>query len=392
MCLRNKGIYHIILGVSLAFTSGFLFTISNALVDYLKLYSNECMFTRYSLQVVTFLTVVISLNVKTTKDGQTSKNNSEQKGLLINSHKTEKISLWIYAVDADKNIHIIRAILIFQGLCGALNSLGWYVSVILMPLGDASAIIFSAPLPTMVISKIALGTRLKLYKICCGLFVMLGIILVVQPPAIFSHQYHTRQELVIGSTESNESTKMVLNGTIFICNETKTNFAVTHERGYYYGALAAAVASIARGFNNVMLSYLYTNKSTKSASLMGLYTGFGGLLIAFVALPFHTNDFSRYSSNDDVLSLIGLIGVAIFAVAAVFMLNKSVQLIGSILESFIRTSDVIMAYLIQVVFLYEPISYLSLTGTLCIIFAIVLISAEEALINNLPDNFLKNIL
>ena len=75
-----------------------------------------------------------------------------------------------------------------------------------------------------------------------------------------------------------------------------------------------------------------------------------------------------------------------------FMLNKSLQLIDSVLQSFIRTSVVIVAYLIQVMLLYEPISYLALTGALCIILAIALTLAEEVLINTLPDNFLKSIL
>ena len=129
--------------------------------------------------------------------------------------------MWIYAVDADKNIHIIRAVLILQGLCESLMILGAYVSVTLMPIGDASAIIFSSPLPTMIISKFVFGTRLKLYKVCCGILVILGIILVVQPPAMFGQQHHIRQEMETGSPASNESAKMLISQTTFIAGKVK---------------------------------------------------------------------------------------------------------------------------------------------------------------------------
>ena len=105
MCLTDKAIYQTILGVSLAFTSGLYFSNSNAIIDYLKLYFNECMFARYSLQVATFLAVVLSLNVKPVNGGQTN-DNSEQIGLLENADEEEELTYLPIYNDPDEQFLI----------------------------------------------------------------------------------------------------------------------------------------------------------------------------------------------------------------------------------------------------------------------------------------------
>ena len=51
--------------------------------------------------------------------------------------------------------------------------------------GDASAIIFSSPLPAMLLSYLLLGESLKLYKAVCGILLYIGVTCVVQPTFLF---------------------------------------------------------------------------------------------------------------------------------------------------------------------------------------------------------------
>ena len=51
--------------------------------------------------------------------------------------------------------------------------------------GDASAIIFSSPLPAMLLSHLLLGETIRLYKIGCGLLLYIGVTCVVQPTVFF---------------------------------------------------------------------------------------------------------------------------------------------------------------------------------------------------------------
>ena len=125
------------------------------MVKYLNLDFEECMFARYLLQIVVFSASLLMVNFRHAEEPQ--------------------ISFWVQNVEADKRIHTIRSLLILQGIFSALNTLGQYISAILMPIGDASAIIFTSTVPTMIIANLFLGTKLKLYKIFCGLCVVTGI-------------------------------------------------------------------------------------------------------------------------------------------------------------------------------------------------------------------------
>ena len=71
-----------------------------------------------------------------------------------------------------------------------------YLSVTTIPLGDALTLVYSSPLYTMIISSIVFGHRLRLYKLSLGLTLVIGIVLVVQPPFIF-HKTHTLQNVLL---------------------------------------------------------------------------------------------------------------------------------------------------------------------------------------------------
>ena len=358
----------IIVGALFAFTSGLLFTINSAVIDYLRLDFADCLLTRYVFQTIIFAAVIVVSNNTT---------------LLFNKSKSEnkeKIVLWISQVDEGKNIHMMRTLLILQGICGAICALGIFISVLYMPIGDATAIYFSSPVATMVLAYVFFGEKLKLYRISCAICVMTGIVLIIKPQWIFGNIYLPMR----GGINMNETGMYVVNDTV----------SVTYSSNYYFGASLAATASIARGCQAVIISYLYSNTTTKSPCMMGMYAGFGGLALAFAAIPFDGNQkiASQYITSIVPSYWAGLVGIAISGVLAVFSMNKSVELIGSILDSFIRTSDVIIAYLIQIVFLHETISFLSLLGASCILLSIVLISLEAAIIKKIPDCAMKRIL
>lgn len=85
-----------------------------------------------------------------------------------------------------------------------------YVSVVLMPLGDAQTIIYSCPIFTMVLAAMFLGHRLRLFKTFVGIFTLVGVFLVVRPPALFDdnddddqHPNVTRSDLLLYGTSMN---------------------------------------------------------------------------------------------------------------------------------------------------------------------------------------------
>ena len=73
----------------------------------------------------------------------------------------------------------------FQGVCAACIIIFMFISVLLIPLGDASTVIFTAPIFCMILSAIFLEDRLGLFKIFAGMLLLVGVILVVRPPFLF---------------------------------------------------------------------------------------------------------------------------------------------------------------------------------------------------------------
>lgn len=74
---------------------------------------------------------------------------------------------------------------VIQGVLGSMMTICAFSCVLLMPLGDALTLIFSAPVSTMVVAAVILRHRLRLYKLSFGLVLLIGTVLVVRPPFLF---------------------------------------------------------------------------------------------------------------------------------------------------------------------------------------------------------------
>ena len=54
-------------------------------------------------------------------------------------------------------------------------------------MGDATTLMYTSPLITMILAAVFLGHRIRLYRILNALLLILGAILVIQPTFIFDH-------------------------------------------------------------------------------------------------------------------------------------------------------------------------------------------------------------
>ena len=164
---------NLFVGRILAFLSGLAYTIQNAIVANEEISFSDALVVRYVFTIIiVFAVVKILVEIKICR-----KNDFYENSVFK--------MLWINEVDLGQNINLIRGILIFQGIFAGSCILSDFHCVSNMPLGDASAIILSAPLPSMVLSSVFLGTRLRLFKIICGALLYCGVVLVIRPPFLF---------------------------------------------------------------------------------------------------------------------------------------------------------------------------------------------------------------
>ena len=137
---QSKAKSHLlVLGGFLAFLSGLAYTIQNAIVANEQINFSEALIFRYVFNIVVHLAYT-NLSVKI--GNWYSKKDENYKNSV----------LWIFTVDPGGKIRLLHAILLLQGVFAACCILSDFHCVSNMPLGDASAIILSAPLPTMVLS------------------------------------------------------------------------------------------------------------------------------------------------------------------------------------------------------------------------------------------------
>ena len=119
-----------------------------------------------------------------------------------------------------------------------------FVAVRLMPLGEAMTLIFSSPLFTAIAMRIFHGTRLRLWKAIFITALLVGIILVMQPPLIFGDK---------GDSE----------------RDTK----------YFIGAILALTCSVSSGITSVIVS---GPLSVVRSSVVVFCVGLASLVIVFL--------------------------------------------------------------------------------------------------------------
>ena len=364
-------------GVFLALLSSLLFTTNGVILQKLNLNFSDVNLVRYSLQTVVMFLVIKIKNKRMTK---------EDGGQDFNTN------IWPAKADPGKNLHFLQSLLILQGIFNGFIGIGEAIGMTFMPIGDASAIIFSSPLPSMLLSRAFLKERLGLYKIICGLVLYLGVVLVLQPPILFGQPSRyvscsLIQQLATCSIFSPE--KDILE---------KSENLTSQENGpinnmYYFGAVMGLVAAWARSVNFVSCKVLFKNKSTSSTDLIILYAGFGGLIVSLMSSILDKNS-QILSSQFAEISLMkwgGMLATAVQCIIAVVSLNAALVVTGPVLVSFVRVNDIILAYFIQIVFFHQVPVVIGLVGSFCVVGAVICLPLEQLAVKFTPQ-FIQKIL
>ena len=154
----------LVLGSVLAFLSSVLFTVCGLIIQRLSLNVSDVLVVRYTLQI-TIVTATIYF----------WRRRLEQQQQPAEDFKLESIL----------HLNDVTKLLLLQGLLNGVCVMSEFMCVSNLPLGDASALIFSSPLPAMILANIFLGDSLKLYKGFCGVVLYIGVMCVVKPTFLF---------------------------------------------------------------------------------------------------------------------------------------------------------------------------------------------------------------
>ena len=99
----------------------------------------------------------------------------------------------------------IALYLFLLALTGGLRILFVFLSFSLLPLGDATTILFSSPVIVMILSKFILKEACGMFRVVAAVTLLTGVILVSKPPFIFGAEVETSYDALGNNPESSSA-------------------------------------------------------------------------------------------------------------------------------------------------------------------------------------------
>jgi len=200
--------------------------------------------------------------------------------------------------------------MVLQGMMGALALTLALFSVTLIPVPDALTILFTSPLPTLLLSVILFKERLNVMKVVAMILLLVGVVLVCKPSFIFT------PENIDGDNSS-----------------------------FYLGILLASLSSVLGGCSSVVLKYckespfgvlvFWVATSALCLSIVGQYLLPGCYIL---------------TERGQLLTLTQwgcLFGMAVAGLVAYLSLARALQLASPTVVNSCRSLEIVLSYGIQ---------------------------------------------
>ncbi|KAL7857545.1 hypothetical protein SRHO_G00164440 [Serrasalmus rhombeus] len=221
----------------------------------------------------------------------------------------------------------MRVYLFLRGVLGSSAMILLYYAVFQMPLADATVIMFSNPVFTALLAWVFLKERCTIWDVIFTVFTLTGVILIARPPFMFGREL---------SGIEGEYTNHI-KGTV----------------AAFSGAIGAACT---------MVILRKMGKNVHYCLSVWYYATLG--LIECVVALFVMDEWTMPSCGWDRWTLIsiGLLGI----VGQIF-LTKALQIEKAGPVALMRTMDVVLAFVLQFLFLNRKPTWWSVGGALCVI-------------------------
>ncbi|MCI4384051.1 hypothetical protein PGIGA_G00034070 [Pangasianodon gigas] len=221
----------------------------------------------------------------------------------------------------------MRVYLFLRGFLGSIAMILLYYAVLQMPLADATVITFSNPVFTSLLAWIFLKERCTIWDVIFTIFTLTGVILIARPPFLFGGE--------ISGIEGNYD------------NHIK-------------GAIAAFSSAVAVACTIVILRKMGKNVHYYLSVWYYAVLGF----FESITVMFIIDEWAIPSCGWDRWSLVA---IGILGIGGQIFLTKALQVEKAGPVALMRTTDVVLAFILQFLFLNLKPTWWSVTGALCVI-------------------------
>jgi len=255
--------------------------------------------------------------------------------------------------------------LVAQGVLGGFLLLGIFVAVARMPLGDCTAIFFSSPAFTMVLSCIILKDHCGVWRCLVALTLLTGVMILSRPPALFPPTPATANHTTSAHTIDDH------------------DLSDYNEGGY---DLVGVLASLAVPALSAWIVIITRQAKHVHYSVLVFWFGVGGLVVSLVGMFLRDSDhmIQTWNIKEWMLSFM----VALLGILGSIAMTKAVCWVTPSKVMVVRSFEVVAAYILQVTVYDVPTHWSDLAGTMCVISAVIAMGLEDYLVERLNWRFL----
>ena len=271
-----------------------------------------------------------------------------------------------------------RCALFGRCLSGTVSLVSGFTAMTMLPLGDANALIFMAPIITFVLARIILKEKANTFDLACGLASMVGVIFVARPEFLFGTTTTTTTFIDAANDELNITLSTLLSPSSSSSsssssgggsNSSSNVLAASRELAHTLGVLVALLAACASG-----LAYVFVRKlgDVPTETVVGFFMGVACIFSGLLALLTRTMMFPKTMFEWGCV-----IGIAFCGFGGQIFMTKGFAIEKAGPAAVMRYIDVVFAFVWSGTLLGEIINPWSVLGACIIMMAAVTLTLNK---------------
>lgn len=279
-----------------------------------------------------------------------------------------------------KGKRIILILRCFMGTTGLILS---FYAFRHMPLADASVIIFSTPVFVAIFARLFLKEPCSYFNMFTIILTLIGVVLITRPPFIFDDITPS-----LGDTSSSLSSSSALSFTSKNDKyEISSIILKTHNQQklqHYYDIWGpvAAISSTLFGANVYILL-----RALKNLHFSVIMTNFGCFALIYTLIICWSINIICWPKCGYERLLIIILAIFSFLGQILLTLSLKIEQAGPV--SIARCSDIVFAFIWQIIFFNEIPNLYSLFGAILVVSSVILTALKKWLISLPRDSKLR---
>jgi len=248
-----------------------------------------------------------------------------------------------------------------QGAMGGFLLLSVMQAVSRLPLGDSTAIFFSSPAITMILSFFLLKDHCGVWRIAVAALGITGVVVVARPPGLFPPE-------------------VPINALIADLSGFHLTKSQPPEQDFTGILWALAVPVLSATINIITRQAKHVHYS-----VFVFWFALSGLVVSISGLSWDMHDpFQNWTAMHWVFGLtasfVGVIGRVLFTTALSYITPTQVSVVLCL--------EVVVAFLIQVTIFHDPAHWTDLLGAMCILLAVTGMGFESKVMEKIRCRFM----